>query len=200
MFLLAVPVMALLLVLGPVLLPEFRDPEAGRLDLLSAGMSLAAVLAVIYELKQVAAYGLEWQPVVCILVGLTVGGVFISRQRPLANPLLDLRLFQAPAFSASLVAFLLSIFVIAGIFFFIAQYLQLVLGLSPLVAGLWTLPSAGGLIAGSMLAPLVARRVRPAFVMSAGLALSAVGFGMVAQIGVRSGLAILVAGSVIFSL
>src|SRR5215211_4865543 len=118
MFLLAVPVMALLLVLGPVLLPEFRDPEAGRLDLLSAGMSLAAVLAVIYGLKQVAAYGLEWQPVVCILVGLAVGGVFISRQRTLVNPLLDLRLFRAPAFSASVAAFLLSIFVIAGIFFF----------------------------------------------------------------------------------
>jgi MFS transporter, DHA2 family, multidrug resistance protein len=199
-FLLAVPVMALLLVLGPLLLPEFRDPEAGRLDLLSAGMSLAAVLAVIYGLKQFAAYGLEWQPVVCILVGLAVGGVFISRQRTLANPLLDLRLFRTPAFSASLAAFLLSIFVIAGIFFFIAQYLQLVLGLSPLEAGLWTLPSAGGLIAGSMLAPLAARRVRPAFVMATGLMLSAVGLGVVAQIGAGSGLAILVAGSVIFSL
>ena len=166
-FLLAVPVMALL-VLGPVLLPEFRDPEAGRLDLISATMSLAGVLAVIYGLKHIAAYGLEWLPVVCILVGLAVGGVFIRRQRTLANPLLDLRLFRTPAFSASLVAFLLSIFVIAGIFFFIAQYLQLVLGLSPLEAGLWTLPSAGRLIAGSLLAPLVARRVRPAFVMAAG--------------------------------
>jgi len=199
-FLLAVPVMALLLVLGPMLLPEFRDPEARRLDLISAAMSLAAVLAVIYGLKQIAAYGLRWQPVVCILVGLAVGAVFVRRQRTLANPLIDLRLFRAPAFSASLAAFLLSIFVIAGIFFFIAQYLQLVLGLSPLVAGLWTLPSAGGLIAGSLLAPLVARRVRPAFVMAAGLVLSAVGFSMVAQLGAGSGLAVLVAGSVIFSL
>src|SRR5215207_659093 len=198
-FLLAVPVMALL-VLGPVLLPEFRDPEAGRLDLISATMSLAGVLAVIYGLKHIAAYGLEWLPVVCILVGLAVGGVFIRRQRTLANPLLDLRLFRTPAFSASLVAFLLSIFVIAGIFFFIAQYLQLVLGLSPLEAGLWTLPSAGGLIAGSMLAPLVARWVRPAFVMSASLALSAVGFGLVAQVESASGLAVLVIGSVLFSL
>jgi MFS transporter, DHA2 family, multidrug resistance protein len=199
-FLLAVPVMALLLVLGPMLLPEFRDPEAGRLDLISAAMSLAAVLAVIFGLKQIAAYGLEWLPVVCILVGLAVGAVFVRRQRSLADPLMDLRLFRAPAFSASLAAFLLSIFVIAGIFFFIAQYLQLVLELSPLVAGLWTLPSAGGLIAGSLLAPLVARRLRPALVMAGGLALSAVGFGMVAQVGAGSGLAVVVAGSVIFSL
>jgi MFS transporter, DHA2 family, multidrug resistance protein len=199
-FLLAVPVMALLLVLGPLLLPEFRDPEAGRLDLLSAGMSLATVLAVIYGLKQVAAYGLEWLPVACILVGLAIGAAFVRRQRTLADPLIDLRLFRVPAFSASLAAFLLSIFVIAGMYFFIAQYLQLVLGLSPLQAGLWTLPSAGGLIAGSMLAPLVARRFRPAYAMAAGLALSAVGFGVVAQIGAGSGLAFLVAGSVVFSL
>jgi DHA2 family multidrug resistance protein-like MFS transporter len=199
-FLLAVPVMALLLVLGPLLLPEFRDPGAGRLDLVSAGMSLATVLAVIYGLKQFAAYGLEWLPVVCILVGLAIGVVFVRRQRTLADPLIDLRLFRVPAFSASLAAFLLSIFVIAGMFFFIAQYLQLVLGLSPLQAGLWTLPSASGLIAGSMLAPLVTHRYRPAYVMAAGLALSAVGFGVVAQIGADSGLAFLVAGSVTFSL
>jgi MFS transporter, DHA2 family, multidrug resistance protein len=199
-FLVAVPVMALLLVLGPLLLPEFRDPEAGGLDLRSAALSLISVLAVIYGLKQFAAYGLEWLPVACILVGLAVGTVFVRRQRILSDPLIDLRLFQTPVFSASLAAFLLSIFVIAGIFFFIAQYLQLVLGLSPLVAGLWTLPSAGGLIAGSMLAPLVARRFCPAYVMAAGLALSAVGFGVVAQIVAESGLAFLVAGSVIFSL
>jgi MFS transporter, DHA2 family, multidrug resistance protein len=199
-FLLAVPVMALLLVLGPLLLPEFRDPEAGWLDLLSAGMSLAAVLALIFGLKQFAAYGLEWLPLACILVGLAIGAVFVRRQRTLSDPLIDLRLFRVPAFSASLAAFLLSIFVIAGIFFFIAQYLQLVLGLSPLEAGLWTLPSAGGLIAGSMLSPLAARRFRPAYVMAAGLALSAFGFGVVAQIGEGPGLGFLVAGSVIFSL
>jgi MFS transporter, DHA2 family, multidrug resistance protein len=199
-FLLAVPVMALLLVLGPLLLPEFRDPDAGRLDLFSAVLCLVSVLAVIYGLKQIAQEGMGWLPLLSILVGVALGAVFVRRQRTLADPLIDLRLFRVPAFSASLAAFLLSIFVIAGIFFFIAQYLQLVLGLSPLQAGLWTLPSAGGLIAGSMLAPLVVRRFRPAYVMAAGLALSAVGFGVVAQIGEGSGLAFLVAGSVIFSL
>jgi DHA2 family multidrug resistance protein-like MFS transporter len=199
-FLLAVPVMALLLLLGPALLPEFRDPEADRLDLLSAAMSLAAVLAVIYGLKQIAQDGAGWLPALSITAGLAVGVAFVRRERTLADPLIDLRLFRAPAFSASLVAFLLSIFVIAGIFFFIAQYLQLVLGLSPLVAGLWTVPSAGGLIAGSMLAPLAARRVRPAFVMAGGLGLSAVGFGMLTQVDAGSGLVIVVIGSVVLSL
>jgi MFS transporter, DHA2 family, multidrug resistance protein len=199
-FLLAVPVMALLLVLGPFLLPEFRDPQAGRLDLTSAALSLAAVLAVIYGLKQVAQDGLGWLPVLSVAAGVAAGAAFARRQRELADPLIDLGLFRAPAFSASLAAFMISIFVIAGIFLFLAQYLQLVLGLSPLQAGLWTVPSAGGLIAGTMLAPLIVRRVRPAFVMAGGFALSAVGFGMLIQVNAASGLAVLVAGSVLFSL
>ena len=199
-FLLAVPVMALLLVLGPVLLPEFRDPEAGRLDLASAGLSLAAVLAVVYGLKQIAQDGAGWLPALTIVAGIAVGVAFMLRQRKLADPLIDMRLFRAPTFDASLVAFAISIFVIAGIFLFIAQYLQLVLGLSPLVAGLWTVPSAGGLVAGSMLAPLAVRRVRPAFVMAGGLALSAAGFGMLTQVESDSGLAVLVIGSVVLSL
>lgn len=87
-----------------------------------------------------------------------IDAAFVLRQRRLADPLIDLRLFRVPAFGASLAAFLLSNFVLAGIFFSIAQYLQMVPGLSPLVAGLWTLPTAGGLIVGSMLVPLLARR------------------------------------------
>jgi MFS transporter, DHA2 family, multidrug resistance protein len=199
-FLLAVPVMALLLILGPVLLPESLDSEAGRVDLLSAALSLVSVLAVIYGIKQIAQDGMGWPPLLSILIGFVLGAVFVRRQRKLAEPLIELRLFRVPAFSASLAAFMLSIFVIAGIFLFIAQYLQLVFGLSPLVAGLWTVPSSGGLIAGSMLAPLIVRRVRPAFVMAGGLVLSAAGFGMLTQVDAASGLAILVIGSVVLSL
>src|SRR5918992_1473892 len=134
-FLVAVPVMALLLVLGPLLLPEFRDPEAGRLDLLSAGMSLAAVLAVIYGLKQIAQDGLEWLSLASIVGGLAVGYAFVRRQGRLADPLIDLRLFRRPTFSASLAVYTLGILVFFATFFFIYQYFQLVLGLSPLVAG-----------------------------------------------------------------
>jgi MFS transporter, DHA2 family, multidrug resistance protein len=199
-FLLAVPVMALLLVLGPVLLPEFRDPEAGTPDVASAAMSLSAVLAVIYGLKQVAQDGVAWPPVLFILTGLVVGFAFVRRQQRLADPLIDLRLFRIPAFSASVATNTLGIFVIAGAFLFIAQYLQLVLGFTPLEAGLWTLPSGGGLIAGSMLAPLIARRLHPAKVSAGGLALTAVGLCLLTQVGGTSGLAILVSGSVVLNL
>jgi MFS transporter, DHA2 family, multidrug resistance protein len=141
-FLLAVPVMLLLLVLGPVLLPEYRDPGAGRLDLISAAISLVAVVLMIYGLKQIVQDGVAWLPVLTIAAGLAAGVLFARRQRNLDDPLIDLRLFGEPAFGTSLSAFLLSIFVIAGTFFFVAQYLQLVLRLSPLQAGLWASQSS----------------------------------------------------------
>jgi len=199
-FLSAVPVMALLLVLGPMLLPEFRDPAAGRLDLGSAGMSLAAVLAAIYGLKQLAQDGPGWLAVGCMLAGLLVGAGFVRRQRRLADPLIDVRLFANRAFSAALTTNLLSFFVGFGALLFTAQYLQLVLGLSPLEAGLWSLPSSAGFILGSMATPLLVRRAAPVAVMAAGLALAAVGFGLLTQLPPSSGLPLLVTGSVVFSL
>jgi len=199
-FLLGVPVMVLLLVLGPLLLPEFRDPEAGRLDLISAAMSLAAVLLVIYGLKQIAQDGFRWLPASSIVAGLAVGLAFLRGQRALASPLIDLRLFRAPAFSASLITYMLATFVGFGAYVFMAQHLQLVLGLSPLEAGLWTLPWAGAFIVGSNLTAVIARRFRPVTVVVAGLVLAAAGFGILTQAGGASGLAVLVAGSVVYSL
>jgi MFS transporter, DHA2 family, multidrug resistance protein len=192
--------MALLLVLGPRLLPEFRDPGAGRLDLVSSGLSVIAVLAVIYGLKRIAESGLAWTPLVSILAGLAVAAVFVRRQRALTDPLLDLRLFRSSAFSASLAANTLSIAIAFGIFFFIAQYLQLVLGFSPLEAGLWTLPSAGGFIAGSLLAPVIVGHIRPGFVVAGGFVLTALGLGLLTQAGGESSLAVVVVGSVIVAL
>ena len=86
-FLLAVPVMVLLLAVGPVLLPEYRDPQAGRIDLVSAALSLIAVLAVIYGLKQIArrraSAGCRSFSVVA---GLAVGVAFVRRQRQAGRP------------------------------------------------------------------------------------------------------------------
>jgi DHA2 family multidrug resistance protein-like MFS transporter len=199
-FLLAVPVMALLFLLGPILLPECRDPAAGRPDGVSALLSLVAVLAVIWGLKQLAQDGPAWPPVVSIAAGLVVGGAFVHRQRTLPDQLLDLRLFHVPAFGAALMTNMLSFFVGFGALLFIAQYLQLVVGLSPLAAGLWMVPSALGVISGSLLTPLLAHRVRPVVVLAGGLALAAVGFLLLTQVDGANGLAVLVTGSVVFSL
>jgi DHA2 family multidrug resistance protein-like MFS transporter len=199
-FLLAVPVMLLLLAIGPRLLPEYRDPDAGRLDLVSAGLSVVAVLAVIYGLKEIAASGLEGTPLLSILVGLMLGGLFVWRQRTLADPLIDLQLFRSRRFSASLAANTLSLALAFGIFLFIAQYLQLVLGYSPLEAGLWTVPSAFGFIAGSLLAPALVRVVRPAHVVGGGLLVTAAGLLLLAQAEADSSVALVVTSSVVIAL
>jgi DHA2 family multidrug resistance protein-like MFS transporter len=187
-------------VLGPRLLPEFREPVAGRLDLFSAALSVGGVLAVIYGLKRIAIDGVGWPPALFIVVGLAVGAAFVQRQRTLSDPLIDLRLFRIPAFRASLCTNLLSFFAAFGAFLFIAQYLQLVLGLSPLRAGVWTVPSSLGFVVGAMLAPAAIRRMRPAFVIAGGLALAAAGLGMLTQVDAVSGLAVLVTGSVVMAL
>jgi MFS transporter, DHA2 family, multidrug resistance protein len=199
-FLIAVPAMVALMLLGPALLPEYRDPGAGRLDLVSAALSLVGVLAVVYGLKQIAEHGVGAPSVLSIAAGLAVGVVFVLRQRALTDPLIDLRLFGVPAFSASLTAETFALFAWAGTYLFLAQYLQLVKGLSPLEAGVWLLPAAGGSVAGSMLAPLLVRRTSPALVVSAGFVLAAGGFALLTRVDQSADLAVLVAGSVVFSL
>jgi MFS transporter, DHA2 family, multidrug resistance protein len=201
-FLLAVPVMAALLILGPRVLPEYRDPDAGRLDLVSAAMSLVAVLAVVFGLKLIAQDGIGGLAASAVVVGLVVGVAFAQRQLRLADPMIDLRLFRSTTFNASLATNLAGIFIAVGYFLFVAQYLQLVLGLSPLEAGLWSLPSAVGFIVGSNLAPRILRRVPPGPVIGAGLAMAAVGLGVLTRVGGSPGadLAILAGASLAISL
>jgi DHA2 family multidrug resistance protein-like MFS transporter len=198
-FLVALPVMALLLAVGPRLLPEYRDPEAGRLDLTSAAISLVAVLAVIYGLKQIAQDGVGWMATLSVVAGFAVGAAFVRRQQSLADPLIDLGLFRLPAFNAALAANTFGFFVNFGIAVFIAQYLQLVVGLSPFEAGLWTVPYAGAFIIGALLTPLLVRRITPALAIAGGLALAGVGFMLLTRVDGESALATLVTGSVVFA-
>ena len=199
-FLVALPVMAALLVLGPRVLPEYRDPNAGRLDLLSAAMSVTAVLAVIYGLKEIAQAGAQAVPVTAIVVGLAIAAAFVRRQLLLEDPMIDIRLFALRAFNAALAVNFLAIFVAVGYFLFIAQYLQLVSGMSPLEAGLWSLPSALGFILGSQLAPRIVGRVPVHVLISGGLATAGLGLLMLTRVGTSTGVATLIASSVIISL
>jgi DHA2 family multidrug resistance protein-like MFS transporter len=199
-FLLALPVIAVLLIVGPRVLPEYRDPDAGRLDVASAAMSMVAVLAVIYGLKEIAQDGLSVLATAAIAAGLAVAVGFVLRQRRLTDPMIDVGLFRRRVFDAALAANFLAIFIAAGYFLFVAQYLQLVIGLSPLQAGLWSLPTAGAFNIGSHLVPRQRYGVRPADVVAGGLALASIGLGLFTQVGVTSGLVPVIAGSVIISL
>jgi MFS transporter, DHA2 family, multidrug resistance protein len=183
-FLIGVPVMVLLLLLGPRTLPEYRDPNAGRLDLVSVAMSLLAILGIVYGLKQLAQDGLSAQPIAVIVVGVLLGFLFVRRQLRLESPIIDVRLFRIPAFSASLGTYFLGIFVVVGYFLFISQYLQLVLGLSPLSAALWSLPSAIGFIAAGIASPRIIHRFRPSVIMGVGMSVAAAGTAMLLGLSV----------------
>ena len=196
-FLVAVPPMILLLVIGLALLPEYKAPDAGRIDLASAALSLAAVLGVIYGIKRWAESGLDPRALAAIATGIVLAVVFVRRQGRLADPMVDLALFRLPAFSAALAINLAGIMVMFGSFIFLAQYLQLVAGLSPLQAGLWSLPSAVAFTLASFIVPALVGRYRPAVLMAGGMALSSLGFVWLA---LAPGLIQIVAASVVFSL
>jgi DHA2 family multidrug resistance protein-like MFS transporter len=135
-----------------------------------------------------------------VAVGVVVGVLFVRRQRRLAYPLLDLALFCQPRFSAAIAAYGLSSLAMFGVYIFITQYLQLVLGLTPLQAGLATLPWALGFVVGSLLAPRLARRRQPATILTVGLGVAATGFASLAFVSSPHGLTVLVIGTVVMSL
>jgi DHA2 family multidrug resistance protein-like MFS transporter len=194
-FLAGLPIMALLLVLGPLLLPEFRDPAPGRLDLASAALSLFSILGLVYGLKQTAAVGFGTRPLFALLFGIFLAVVFVRRQQGLDDPLVDVGLFRSAAFTTTVAAMCVAVFLVAGTDFFLGQYLQLVFDKSPLVAGLWLLPGVAGLVTGSLLAPPLVARARAAHLLTAALALTAAGAVALTQLQVGHGLAALVAGT-----
>lgn len=194
-FLVALPILALLLAGAPFLLPEYRAPQSGRIDLLSVAYSLAAMLPAIYGIKQMSKSGLGVEPVAALIVGLGFAILFVRRQRRLSTPLLDISLFANRAFSVALIILLIGLVGVGGIMLLVTQYLQLVAGLSPLAAGKMMGPPAVAMVIGGIAAPLLARYVRPAYVVAGALALSAVGYLALVRLGTDpSGVGLVVAG------
>ncbi|MBO2448979.1 MFS transporter [Actinomadura barringtoniae] len=187
-FLLGVPAMAALLVLGPLLLPEHRDTSAGRLDLPSVVLSLGAILSFIYGLKETARNGWHPLPVAALAAGLALGAVFVARQRRLADPLLDLSLFRRRAFSIVLVGLLANAMLSGGTMNLVAQHLQLVDRLSPLNAGLAMVPGMIAAMVSFQVAPLLGRRIPPVPLIPLGLALTVTGMLIIAQADGTGGL------------
>jgi MFS transporter, DHA2 family, multidrug resistance protein len=196
-FLLGVPFMVLLLIAGPALLPEYRDPNVTRPDLVSVALSLAAILPLVYGLKSLARDGWGVLPLAAVAAGALVGAMFLRRQGRLANPLLDLRLFHNRTFSTALGVMLCTGVIMAGISLVAALYLQTVRGLSPLEAGLWMIPSNIAMVAGSMLAPRLVGRLSTVHMVAGGLAIAAIGMGVQTQVGPEGGTAVLVGGLVL---
>ncbi|MFF6978862.1 MFS transporter [Streptomyces sp. NPDC008343] len=186
-FLVNLPAMALLLALGPLLLPESKNPSPDRFDWLSVPLSLAAVLPVIYGLKEIPSEGFNVRYVVSITVGLLFAALFVHRQRTAASPMISPALFRGRGFAPSVVLNLVCMFGVMGSAYFTTQYLQSVLGKGALEAALWALlPSVPIGAAGPIATQLVQRGVNRAYVVTAGFAISAAGFALLALSGTDS--------------
>jgi DHA2 family multidrug resistance protein-like MFS transporter len=194
-FLINLPAMALLLVLGPILLPETRNPDAGRFDFPGAVLSVAAMLAVVYGMKKTAVEGVEPVPLAALACGLALAAVFLRRQRAIAYPLVDTALFRDRTFGTSIGINLVAMFCFIGSMMFTNQYLQLVLGLRPFEAALWSLTVVPFIAVGMTVSAVLAQRLRIAPLVAGGLVVLASGFAVIAAVEVGSALWVVLTGS-----
>lgn len=178
-FLIAVPILLPLLILAPRLVPESRDPNPGPLDLVSVLLSFATMLPLVWAIKTAAHDGFSLSIAAAVAIGLASGTWFVMRQNHSATPMLDMKLFTYAPFTSSILANFLSIVGLIGFLFFISQHLQLVLGLTPLTAGLVTLPGAMVSVMGGLAVVRLAKRYTPQALMTFGLILVSVGFGLI---------------------
>jgi DHA2 family multidrug resistance protein-like MFS transporter len=193
-FLISVPLMAILVLTGKALLPESRDENASNLDFASVALSLVAILAIIYGLKELARNGWDPVPALVTVVGVVLGVLFVRRQRRLPDPLLDVALFKIPQVGGALTLFLVTGIVMAGTGLLTAQFFQLVLGLSPLEAALWLILPSILAIVGVQLSMPLASKVRPSLVLTGGLVISAAGMVLISLAPSVGGLFLLVFG------
>ncbi|CAN5476036.1 efflux MFS transporter LfrA [soil metagenome] len=178
-FLIAIPILLPLLVLAPRLVPESRDPNPGPLDPISVVLSFVAMLPFVWAIKTVAHDGPSTAVVAAFLIGIGSGVLFVRRQKRSATPMLDMDLFKHAPFSSSVLANFLSIVGLIGFIFFMSQHLQLVLGLSPLAAGMVTVPGAVVSMVAGIGVVRLAKRFAPQTLIVTGLIAVSIGFFMI---------------------
>lgn len=199
-FLMAVPVLVPLLVLAPLLLPESRDPKPGRIDPLSIVLSMATMVPIVFAIKEAAVHGFDLIVPVLALIGLGFGVLFVRRQLRLETPMLDMRLFSRGTFTGALLVNLLSVVALVGFLFFVAQHLQLIVGLSPMDAGLALVPGMVAMIAAGLTVVPIAKRIDARIVVPAALAFSVSGYVLVALSATEADLGLLIAAFVLLGL
>ncbi|MEU3839822.1 MFS transporter [Streptomyces sp. NPDC028635] len=177
-FLINLPVMAVLVLVGVKTLPESRNPDPGPWDLRSVLLSLLGMIGVVYAVKELASHGFSLPTLAVGLLGAAALYGFVHRQLTMPVPLLDMRLFRNRGFSGAVLADLLTVLGMSGLVFFLSQYLQLVQGRRPFEAGLAEVPAAVGAVAAGLIAGRAARRFSVRAVVSGGLA--AVGLALAA--------------------
>ncbi|MBS1672358.1 MAG: MFS transporter [Actinobacteria bacterium] len=179
-FLIAVPVLIPLVILAPILVPESRDPNPGRIDPVSIVLSMGTMLPIVYAIKEFAVDGLTPIVVILIVLGVGLGALFVRRQLRAETPMLDMGLFRRGMFSGGILVNLLSVIALVGFLYYVSQHLQLVLGLTPVMAGLALVPGMVAMIVAGLAIVPVARRIRPQVLIPAVLVFSLAGYLTVA--------------------
>ncbi|MFE7187212.1 MFS transporter [Streptomyces erythrochromogenes] len=174
-FLINIPLMALILPLGRWLLPESRGSADGPWDVLGALMAAAGVLGSVLGIKRLGAerHLLDAEALVPLLLGATLLVLFVRRQKRREHPLIDMRMFSRPAFSTSVACIVLAMLALVGLELIAVQYLQLVLHLSPLETGLRLLPLTFAAMAAGATGSYTLSRVGPRTMVSLGFLLTA---------------------------
>ncbi|MEV8266270.1 MFS transporter [Microbacterium sp. NPDC076911] len=175
-FLMSVPVLIPLLILAPLLVPDSRDPQPGPLDPVSIGLSMAAMVPFVWGIKELAVHGLESWGIPLIVTGAIFAVIFVRRQIRASTPMLDMALFKNSAFSGALLVNLLSVISLVGFLFFVTQHLQLVVGLSPIAAGLALVPGLLAMILSGLTVVPIAKHHAPRIVVPVALTFSLIGY------------------------
>ncbi|HEX4777467.1 MAG TPA: MFS transporter [Acidimicrobiia bacterium] len=199
-FLVNVPIAAVALVAGRFLLPESRDPHAPRLDVTGASLSVAGLVAVLWAIIEAPTKG--WSsPMVAgsLLLGVVVIAAFVVWELTCDHPMLDVRFFRNPRFSAANGAITMTFFAMYGSMFVMTMYLQNVLGYAPLEAGIRLLPMAAIMLVVAPLSPRVVEHIGTKLVVGGGLLLSVLGLVLMSQVTVSSGYTLLLVSMSILS-
>jgi MFS transporter, DHA2 family, multidrug resistance protein len=180
-FLINIPLMALLVVAGSILLPESRNPHGHPIDLASAGLSMAAIVPITFAIKHTMGEGIDRIGIAALAFGVAAALLFVRRQKVLEIPMIDVALFRKPAFTGAVLADFAAVFALTGLLYFFSQYLQLARGFSPLRAGLAELPATIASIAVLLLVGRLLARLGVGRAIALGLVLVALGFAGVAM-------------------
>ncbi|MGH9150813.1 MAG: MFS transporter, partial [Acidimicrobiales bacterium] len=179
-----VPVVLTVLVAVALFSPTSRDPRATPLDPAGSLLSLVGLGALVFGIIEGPERGWTSAPVTAAFAAAALGLVaFVAWERRTRHPMLPLGLFRDRRMSVGSAVVTVAFFVMFGLFFLFTLYLQFVRGYSPLSAGLSTLPLALMLVAVAPRSAVLAERMGTGAVMSAGFALVAAGFVVLALIG-----------------
>ena len=196
-FLIALPVLVPLLLLGPRLLPESRDPDPSPVDATGIVLVSTALAALVFAIKTIATHGVDELALLTVAVAIGAGLAFVRRMLTRRNPMLDVRLFTNPVFSVALVVNLVSVFALVGFIYFLTQHLQLIAGHSPLDSAVMMIPGLAVTVALGLGAVPLARRFGAVPVMVVGVVANGVGYLAVSALGHTGSGAVLLVGFVL---